>query len=722
MAAKKEVRLKVTANLLESKSAEKVPKGAAYAFSSGGRLLAQSDLDERFTTTLTLPAIEAARSVRVMVGPQMKEQELRLSELMRLGAEEHFIRIDPDQLELSVELVVIPDKWLCWLLSLCFVRGTLLKRVVSGGVSIDLPVCNATVEVYEVDPIFIIIPRLPDLIIERIRDFIINPPPPPPPDDRFRRFMPLPPEGPVPSPSPGPRFRSEFKSFAMTPISGDSTASLTGETAARALASVTALQFLARTTNTLQFRQVLIDHVALIRPLFCLFFPTFVTMSLVATATTDECGHFQTIFFRGCNNPDTPDLYFKARQRLFGFFDITIYAPAPIPCFTHWNYVCGTEVTLYTTHPLAVTCSPCPPVIAPNNWVLVMAVGNHPLSLIRGTSVALQPTTDATNLGLTDSGAPFGGLLRLRLEFDNSLREDLEVKYYQVAWRKGTSGLFTPLTDEVHRHYSHEVGGDLILEVFPIGPKPVPPAPAPNLFEIPPALPPIGQWSFPDLLEDLTSAKFPTTVHAPGFNPPGVPIDQAGKYQLKVDLFHADGTPVNIVAEGIKYRVPTSTDLNRTIETEDANALGLVDGNSFIMTLHIDNNVCNAGIDAPTLGGVPASDNCGVLEYDPAAPGSVTMEYTASHPHGFATHSFRLFRGVNLLTPPSVINAPVGTGSFSTTQTVSYLLGGCAVAGFSENLYVAAMTTDGWRRLSEYDQSDVRAFVLAPTPPPEEGP
>jgi hypothetical protein len=718
----KNIRLRVTVNLLESKGAEKVPKGTAYAFSSGGRFLGRAALDEKGTATLTFPAAKEAASVRVIVGPDVEEKEPGILDLQRRGAEERHLRIDPDNLTPSIAIEIAPQKWLCWLLGLCFVRGTLLKRVVSGGVTIDLPVCNATVEIYEVDPIFIIIPRLPDLTIERIRDFIINPPPPPPPEERFKRFPPPPPPddlfGPVFPPTSGPGVRPESRSLQLGSAS-QSPAAPSTEVMLRALSSPSDLQFLARTTNTSQFRQVLIDHANIIRHIFCLFFPPLVATSLVATATTDDCGHFQTFFFRGCNNPDKPDLYFKAKQRLFGFFNVTIYAPTPIPCFTYWDYVCGTEVTLHTTHPLAVTCSPCPPVIAPNNWVLIMAIGNYPLSRIRGTGDALQPTTDATNLGLTEGDAPWGGLLRPRIEFDNSLRDSLDVKYYQVSWRKGTSGPFTPLTDEVHRHYAHMVGSDLVLTPYVLGPQIV--NGVPNLFEIPPALPPLGQWSIPDAVEDTTSAKFPTTTLAP-------PV-QHGKYQLKLDLFDINGAAVNIVAKGVKYVVPTSTDLSGTINTEDANVLGLVSGNSFIMTVHIDNNPCNdAVIEAPTLNGNAAGDDCGVLVYDPTAAGSVVMQWKASHPHGlgsdgFATYSFTLYRGVNLLTVPPAPALPtlpasgramIGPGTFSNTQSVSDLLGSCTVAGFSENLYVAAMAIDGWRRLSEYDRSAVRAFVLSP--------
>jgi hypothetical protein len=730
-----DVSLKVSVNLLESKDAEKAPRSVAYAFSSGGRLLARGVVDEEGTASLTLPVATEARSVRVIVGPEVDEEATSISGLLRRGAEEKFLRINPEDLAPSVEIVVFPDKWLCWLLSLCFVRGTLLKRQIIGGVPVDLPVCNATVEIYEVDPIPIIIARLPDYVIEKIRDIILNPPPPPPPPPDGP-FPPPPPDGPFPPIPPGPNPEPVFGSVMSFAVGGAATSSAGTDVgvqakAIRSISTASDLQLLASNTDTFQFRRALPDYATLIAPILCLFYPM-VTKTLVATATTDDCGRFQTFFFRGCNNPDTPDLYFKAKQS-FGYFTFTIYAPTPVPCFTHWNYECGTEVTLYTTHPLALTCSPCPPVIAPNNWVLVMALGNLPLSRIHGTSVPLQASTTPANLGLTDNGAPFGELLRLRIEFDNSLREDLDVKYYRVSYLKGTSGSFTPMTVSVHRHYTHEVGGDLVLEVYNLGPKVI--NGESNLFEIPPALPPTGQWSFPDLLEDLTSAKFPTTDLAP-LAAPGIAWPEHGKYQLKVDLFDKDGNLVDIDAAGmqIKYRVPAVTDLSGDIDTDDAATLGLVtdddsDGKkSFIMTLHIDNSRCLGGIDAPTLGGIAADDDCGVLEYDPASPGSVVMQYTAQHPNGlapngFATYRFRVFRGVNNLTLPPLPasptlpasgRVPIPPASFSNTQTVEHLMGGCSVAGFSENLDVWAMATDGWQRLGQYDAHAVRAFVLSP--------
>ncbi len=712
---RKSIAVRLRLELLESEDASDRPAVVAYAYSSGGRLLDSRPVDKEGNALLKFPAALEGMSVRVLVGPKLDEAQSGLAELLRRGAVERHLRADLDTQEYQIDFQIIPDVWFCWLRSACFVRGTLLKRVRSGGVDIDLPVCEATVEIYEVDAIRLVLPRIPDDVIERIREILLVPPKPPLPDPPPFRF---------PQPEPPVddflRVGQSIESLATLarPIESGSAQARLGE---RSLSPE--YLHLLRSAPPAQLRRIFIDLEDLIRPILCRHFPWFVRMDRIATARTDECGHFRTFFFRGCHNTDAPDLYFKAKQVLFGFFSVTILEPLPVACHTHWDYECGTEVTLYTRHPLAHTCPPCPPVIAPDNWVLVMAIGNFPLSRIRGTGLSLQATTDSTNIGLTDGGAPWGGLLRPRIEFDNLLRDSLGVKYYQVSWRKGSAGDFHPMTGDVQRHYAHMTAGQLVLTPYPLGPQTV--NGVPNLFEIPPALPPEGQWSLPDVIEGTTSAKFPSAELAPAV--------EHGKYQIKVDLFDINGAPVNIAAKGIRFVVPTSIDLSGTIETTDAAALGLVSGNSFIMTLHVDNSPCNdAVIDAPTLNGMPADDNCGVLRYPVSPPASVVMGWRASHPNGvaaegFATYSFRLYRGVNQLVLPPVSPPPqrlpaggralIGAGAFSDTETVADLLGGCTVAGFSENLYVAAMAIDGWRRLHEYDRSAVRAFVLAPQGP-----
>lgn len=707
------VNLEVTANLVDVGGAERAPKTAAYAFSSGGRLLARASVEANKSVSLTFAAVAEPRSIRVLVGPDSDEEEPRLASLMRRGAIEHHVRIDPDALKPQLTIDVFPDDWLCWLLSRCVAKGTVLRRIDRDGVTVDLPVCGATVEVYEVDPIHIIIHKLPDELIEQIRGVIVNPPIPEP-DPPPIIFPPLPPpSGPFPPPGPGPDPSPMFFPRAVAKRSGAAAIGPAEHTHLRSssatLTSNQELRDIARSASVAELKTTLMGFPDITRHLLCMLFPHIVTKDLVATATTDDCGHFRAVFFRGCNNPDTPDLYFKVVRRI-GPFTIPLYAPAPVACYTHWNYECGTEVTLYTQSPFAPTCSPCQPVDAPNNWVLVMAVGNLSLQRIRGTSVDLEPTTTSANLGLTDWGAPFGGLLRFRVEFDHALREDLGVRYYRMSFRRaGTPDDFTPITGSVVRHYTKEVGMDLILQVYPLGPQDV--GAEHHLFEIPPALPPEGQWSFPDAVEDLTSAKFNTTAL-------GAAASTDGNYEVKLDLFDSSGAPIDIATLNINYRVPAVADLAGNIDTDDAAVLGLVDGNSFVMQVHVDNNPCFGELATPLLNGTPADPACGVLTYDPANPGTVGLSFEASHPNRFANYSLTLVRGetsiTGLLTPAGIVAGTAGPSgsSFSASASASTLLGGCTVAGFAEHLYVAAMATDGWSRQQHLDDSDLEAFVL----------
>lgn len=696
--------LSISAPLLDAQGSETRPATMAYAFSQGGRCLGLAAVDAKGQAGFEVTLGEGPTGLRVLVGPATEDKQPSLEDLLRRGAQERHLRVGLEDARLKVELPLGPDLWRPWLLGRCLVKGTLRKRVVRDGIPVDLPVCQATVEIYEVDPLWIVIPKLPKDLLDRLREVLIRPIPLPDPIPDFPPVIgPFPPPFPPPGPGPDP---APFALRAMDTHRVDATAI----SALHAASGSSALRFAALSGSDQAFRQTLVDHAELIRPILCWLHPTFVTMTRVGTASTDDCGHFRTTIFKGFFNPDQPDLYFKATQRLFGFFDITIYAPTPIACHTWWDYVCGTEVSLYTNHPLAITCAPCPPILAGDNWVLFMAIGNHPLSRIHGTGQALGAPT-STNLGLTDGGAPWGGLLRPRLEFDNSLRDSLGVKYYRLSWKRDAEPdtAYKHLNGAVSRHYAHMIGTDLVLDAYPLGP--VTKGAEGNLFEIPPTIPPLGQWSIPDAVEDTTSGKF-STVAADG-----TPILD-GKVQLRVELFDTAGAPVNIAAKGIRYFVPTSTDLSGTIHTMDASVLGLVVGNTMVITLHANNHPCSASIAPPSIGGVVADPCCGVLKY--SAGDSMLMAWQASHPEGFATYSFSVVRGVSGVYSSS---GPVGGGAFSFSQTVSHLLndnlpagcavGGCPVAGFSENLYVAATTTDGWSRQSQYDASAVRAFVLA---------
>ena len=727
-------RLSISVTLRGATADETRPDLAAYAFSGGGELIEHVVL-KAGKGELPLKAREGGQAVRVMIGiAPVDEQVPSLGDLVRQGAKEYHIKVGPG-IELSaITAIIDPTIWRCWL-QFCYVTGTLLKRVNRDGISIDMPVCNATVDIWEVEPIELILARIPPELLEWLRTSIVKPPPVTSARQFGTRFPP-----PGPGPDPGPFLAISSLGGVAPPVRGPSaldtgfeiatsaSARSEGESegarapaaarssgptaeaqvdpraiaaAMHSLAGVHAISSAAHSGELDALRAALVAHQEIFRPLLCLLFPHWVTKQFITAVQTDECGHFSAYIWKGCR---TLNLYFTAWQWFFGGFDpvpIQILAPTPISCYTWWNYQCGSEVTLYTTSLFARTCAPCAPVVADPRWVIAMAMGNFPMSRVHGLSSSTP--VSGSDAGLTDGGAPFGGTMRLRLEFDDALL-GLGVGYYQVSWKKaGTAGAPVPLNGDVHRHYAHDVGGNVVVEVYTLGPKTV--NGSYPLYEIPPALPPEGDWSYPDAVQDLSSAVFPSASL--------VPAPFSGLIELHVDLFDTSGNPVDISTLGINYVVPTSTDFSGTILTENAAVDGLVSGNTLVLPFYVDNNACSALIDPPLLNGTPASEDCGVLRYNQGSPGSVTLSYHAHHPNGFATYSYALYRGVNELTPPSQ-SGLVGAGDFTDTETVAALMGTCTVAGFSENLYVAAMAIDGWSRLSQYDAGYVLAFALAP--------
>lgn len=733
--------IEVKAQLLSDNTTCEQPQLAAYAFTQDARSLTRVDLDGEGLGALPVDDVRTVTALRVVIGPRLAENEASFAALMRHGAIERHVRLDPrGELKQRLAVAIVPSVWTCWFLRLCFVRGTLVKRVVIGGESVDLPVCHAKVQVYEVDRWPWLIAKLPDSILARLRDIVVGPvrPIPPRPDPgpldvaraaQARRLL----SGPRGDPTPFARAMVVAAPVAPEVREAELKVALDRAPEGKAL------RYVAETGSAQQFRQSLLDYAELIRPLLCYYFPGFITKQLIATAETDDCGHFQTVFFRACSDTDQPDLYFTATQKLFGLFDATIYAPTPVACHTHWNYACGTEVRLVTQSPWAHTCAPCAPITGPNGkdrWVAFMSIGVHGLNHIHGTSPDLVATTTPANRGLTDGGAPWGGMLLPRLEFSNAL-EAAGVRYYRVSWRRGTSGTFLPLAGTVTHYYRHDVAtttGNLpVWSPLVLGPLSIPDGAGhmvPNLFRIPfPSVAPAGVWDVPpdvnEIRDHFASAKFPTEAIAPGagWSPSGsfdVASDTSGAYQLEVALFDGQGQPVNIGTLGILFAVPQDPDSSGIVATTDAAALGLVTGNTMVITLHVDNNPCFAAIAAPQIGTASADPCCGVLHYAGTSD-TVTLTWTAEHPHDFADYGFTVTRGVAPVVstsgpvPAAGPLAPTEQQLLDTNLPAGCAAGGCTVAGFAETLSVAAMATDGWSRQSQHDRYATRAFVLSNT-------
>jgi len=151
--------LRIEAETLDLRRGEDVPALTAYAFGQGGRLLGRAELKEGKGELHIAPTKEP-EALRVVIGPPIDsedEQEV-LAALSRLDTPEVHVRGD-QQLSEALRIPIDRAVWGCWF-RFCTVRGTLLKRTTTGGINVDLPVCGAEVEIYEVDPVSVILPKI----------------------------------------------------------------------------------------------------------------------------------------------------------------------------------------------------------------------------------------------------------------------------------------------------------------------------------------------------------------------------------------------------------------------------------------------------------------------------------------------------------------------------------------------------------------------------------
>jgi hypothetical protein len=735
--------INLTTDVVPSNDGQTPPEMFAYVFSSNGRLLAQQPL-EKGQGALDIGAKEGSR-VSVFVGPEMTGEVTRAA-LHRRGAVVNDVIVSKGGLDLKVPVGV--DIWPGWLPSLCTVQGTLLKHVQFGPIGFNQPVPNAVIEIYEVDSLPRIIWELPDDLLRRLREYVLRPIkfpfPPEPPEEiigplgplnvAFPERMPL-----LSSVKEGGMAKASARhamAYSETKANGNGNGAshvalsqpmMSHVSEAQAInANPSVLQYMAANASDLQFRQSLIDNATLVRPLLCLVLPNTITMNLITTTTTDDCGHFRTLIVKNYSNPDQPDLYFRARQHVlpFPFPMMTIYAPTPVSCYTHWNYQCGTEVTLITNNPFAIARPRC---VDLSDGVIVQAIGNHSLKDIYGTSTALASglAADLSKQGLTSDGRPWGGQLRLRLEFDPDLPTN-DVKYYRVSYRRsGTMAIPTPMKDPITwstLRFDPVIGP--VTGSYVIGPKTA--NTTTNLYEIhsrgndaPDGL---GFWSG-DVVVNYTNAIFNTTD--PVSAAPAVPAaqpDRAGLFDIIIELFNANGDPVNLAAEDISFYVPES--VVGDTQPDPASSLGLMQGNQFVFQLHIDNNPPVVEVKEPKIGSQGAGD-CGALEYADLGE-DVDVGYIAGQRNGFATYSFQIIKGhtdVRL----NVGSTGAGSGSDtlvrSATASVDDLLNDyppavpmahiCRVGGLRASASVFPMATDGWSRVYQ-DISDTYSFALAP--------
>lgn len=686
---------------------------AIFAFDARGELIHRAKIaDGKVELPLSPRAMYKAR---VFVAPvdEKTQGELTLAQLQRLGAYEPVLHVG-DRL---VDRIDIPGTIIdFWPFCFCWVRGKVIRN------SDNRAVCNARVHICEVDRIPIWIGTLVDSNIFKLRDDLLevlrNPP--------------------IPGPGPGPDPRFAKRSFARSAMrfakDAGSLVSLNPQPLPPVeIGLAPELHAMLRSTSAFVVRNALVANWKLLLPWFC-YWPHWWYLfrcDEIATITTDPHGRFETVIWYPCKG-DHPDLYFWVEFDFGSGFE-TIYRPR-VPCYTWWDYACGTEVIIRITDPRVPGCEEEPDL--PHCQVIVTSIGNN---------IAVRQVQTSGSEGLTTANQPFGATLEPRVDFSRTELIDVKhIPYYRWSYRRltGPNGVTTvvdpgsvPLnvwsvmTRDVYRHYR---AGISFVSVN-MGPLSVP---APNLFRIRPmSLPPGGdEWVTNNEHIDLATAYFETASLAgsPSGGAPTADDLAAGLYEIKLELFNSAGALVDWTAEGVDLRI---TDVDAPFPAGNYSSIPapaynriLVGGHTmgFRMVVRVDNNRCFADI-LPVGGTVTADPDCGFYNYNLPSD-LVSLSFVARHPNNFAAYSFVTGRGLGPDIPAASTSGMVGAAgndgftqvgafTYSKNVPVSTLIGACPNAACYEHLHVGATATDGYSGLSGYNHSDNAAFALA-TPCP----
>ncbi|QOJ23397.1 MAG: hypothetical protein HRU78_06780 [Gammaproteobacteria bacterium] len=724
----------------------------AYVFDQRGALIASAPVKKNQVQIEIKEDVQRpARLFFASPSPSLdasRDKSVTLDDMERIRAYEAMWSFDPKRSD--YELLPIPEiNWKWWLWCACRVRGTVVRPVVIAGEHHEMPVCHARVHVCEVDRLYLLIPRLPDDIIRRIRDELL---------ELIEIPIPRPPE-----PDPPPfRFDAAIRDISARNIAKMQAVSVTQNASLlKPGAKVTlnpqplppkaasmdipfALKSGLTSASVTIIRQALLDHHVLIRPYLCYWpwlWPYFYRCDEVAVLDTDSQGRFDTTIWYLCAG-DHPDLYFWVEYSIGGVWT-TVYH-SPIRCNTYWDYVCGSEVTLRVTDPRVPWCGDPNPL--PGKQVAVMLIGN-------GVSMPeIQRASAAADEGLTVAGEPFGGSLEPHVWFGDALISS-GITHYRWSYRRLTLadgvtasvGAWHAMDKDVVRHYA-EILADSTLAFKPYLLGPDPAFAGQNLFKIRPVSPPLNpgavssSWAPEVDARENTASAFFLSYLLEGGNPDTA----AGKYELKLELFKSDGSLVNLSTEGVLLKVPTGAGPfgPGTVATElvahspaqigDMEDRVIRDGSgkivAFRLVLRIDNNRCEAEIYPVSVDGHTV-DGCGFTQYHDKTSSNAAVSFKARHPNNFATFSFTIARGSMGIVETA--GGPVGSNPstvggyarnpssvFSKNVPVADLLGDCSKAAFAENLHVDALATDGWSTLDYLDANATPvAFALEPEPP-----
>lgn len=693
---------------------------------------------------------------RLFIAPATDKRALQITTLKELETYKAYEPIMIANNDGNVSIKPIPEVFSrYWLYCKCRVTGKISKWFSGGNVWEDKPVCRARVHICEVDSIIYWIQKVPDYIISKIPDAILKP-------ERVKKI-------PIPIPDPPPfQFRSlpDISQPQPEPINLFNTTSV--ETKRQQITSNLpdlddAIKQKLKTGNVNIIRDTIVQNYALFHPWFCLWpwwWRYFYKCKELAVVKTNAHGRFDASITYNCFG-DKPDIYIWVEYFINGVWT-TVYKP-PIPCYTHWNYNCGTDIDIHITDPRvpADCCCDCP---VGGELVFVRSIS-------KGASVShinqnsyLQPppgqTVPYNRIGLTDASAngdvwpistttgdykrPFGGNPSFYMGFGSDLPNN-GIYYYRWSYRQvadtnliNVADAFKPLEPiggAVNKGYDFEfqdsnndtqIGANSVkLGPFSVGSND-------NLYIIPPQQP--GQQPFNvsesnplwhEQTYNMNTIKFDSTTFEGG----------DGLYEFKLELFDQSGNLLSNISRST-FKVPQYNNAgfsenapNILLEDPTGTATGGGTADAFKVLMRFDNQSCEADIFTINVNGSPASlDCCGFVNYKPdAAEADLEITFEATHPNNFAVFNFGVVKGTCGLVPIAnahgmVIDSAFGYtlsgGIYSKHFTPAQLLSECYKSGegkaaFGQNLNVYSMATDGYSRVKR-DASKSAAFALEP--------
>jgi hypothetical protein len=616
----------------------------------------------------------------------------------------------------------------------CRITGHVKKNFLIDGKWENLPLCDMRVHICEVET-ELVWPYIP-IYYRPIPDWVIHEIGLKFKDITKIQFV----KPPIPDPiGPVSRFKTNLPLRSLS-------ASVTKQTFTSRVNSITALPDQVKTAmasgSVDLIRKTMIDYHDIIYPYLCLWpvlWPWIYTYDEETIVTTDCNGHFE--MWENTFTEDGPlNIYIWVEAFINGHW-VTVYKPSLV-CNTWWNYACGTDININITDSRVGPCSCGSEGPADAFWFRSIGNAAGALHIEQGLAhnvnvqgVAVNNTGCTNALGISDYLSPFGGILALEVfAGENIYGSGSGVTHFRWKATKIKDENLNPIpsgfqttiilnaNNKIYREYIVKLDTvhhhSFNLEIAPSG------AGDNIAFRIP----------HQDITQEASiMAAFPTNLkYWRDVFWTGATVDSNslgnGLFRFELELGKYSGS--NFIVTDVNrttFQISEFGDLDSSQDATGAylNLISAGIAHNLKMYVRIDNAHCNADIHDVMLNETGAlSGPCGFIKYDNTDQ-HAHISFEASHPRNFATFSFSIVKGNNTvatgINPSGYVISSVGGytlsgGLFSNDYTVLSLLNGCpGQAAFSENLYVAALATDGSRRLDEYDRPDTNAFALSNT-------